>query len=80
MDTKLAGWLICSVLPASYAHSCCKAAHTSDYAILLPCRMEDLQKRLNDLLQGTARKGLKLSVTPCVLAELKGLGADFQGL
>ena len=41
--------------------------------------MEDLQKRLNDLLQGTARKRLKLSVTPCILAELKSLGADFQG-
>ena len=44
-----------------------------------PRRMVDLQKRLNDLLQGTAKKGLKLSVTPCILAELQSLGADFQG-
>ena len=41
--------------------------------------MDDLPKRLGDLLQSTAKKGLKLSVTPCTLAELKGLGDDFQG-
>lgn len=43
------------------------------------CRMEDLQKRLGDLLQGTAKKGLKMSVTQCILAEFLSLGADFQG-
>ena len=41
--------------------------------------MQDLEKRLGDLLQGSAKKGLKLSTTSCVLAELKGLGTEFQG-
>ena len=41
--------------------------------------MEDLQRRLGALLQAGAKKNLKLSVTPCILAELASLGAEFQG-
>lgn len=42
--------------------------------------MDDLQKRLSDLLQATSKKGVKLFVTSCILHELQGLGDEFTGM
>jgi hypothetical protein len=41
--------------------------------------MEDLEKRLGALLLANAKKGVKLYVTPCILAELERIGPEFAG-
>ena len=41
--------------------------------------MEDMDGRLAALLMADAKKGVKLYVTPCVLAELERIGPEYAG-
>ena len=42
-------------------------------------RMEDMENRLAALLMANAKKGVKLYVTPCILAELERIGPEYAG-
>ena len=38
-----------------------------------------MDKRLAALLMANAKKGVKLYVTPCILAELERIGPEYAG-